>query len=286
MFHADQVFYLIAGNLRENLRESEAFAIIVKNPRLKEIHVKKAAFVMNTRLIGFLLLTSLQVSVQTFGDSNSCPHLVVAASMEEVELCQYTAPKPSVFNLTIEKGNGGEVVCLVYISKNGKPKQHSLTAETKCRLFGDYNDTYSVLLVKLEAKHTGSYICHVQTFFPPPFTASVVNRTFLHVHDFGLVPPDCHIVSFVVTWIMIGVSVFLFACLMVAVFIVCKRKQCRECDSRKKEQNGKNHSASYLPMEFIDNILEKLSEDESMHTVVNSKASTSNRYIQIIRQKT
>ncbi|XP_075687636.1 inducible T-cell costimulator [Rhinoderma darwinii] len=208
--------------------------------------LRKTVFVMNACFVGFLLLTSLQVSAQTFGKSNSCPHLVVATRMGEVELCRYSPSETSKFNLTLEKGNKGDVTCLVYTSGT-EIKLHSWTNKALCRV-QKFNGTYSVSLINLEENHADIYICRMQIFYPPPLTESIVNTTHLYVHIGH--PPACHILSFAETWVLIGVSVFLFTCFMVVLFISSKRKHCRECDARNSELT-KEHNSEYMHMASV-----------------------------------
>lgn len=210
--------------------------------------LRKTIFVMNTCLVGFLLLTALQVSAKTDGKNNSCPHLVVASRMEEVELCQYSPSQASKFNLTLEKENDKNMACLVYTSGD-ELKLHSWTDKIQCRVL-EFNNTFSVSLINLEGKHTGNYICRIQKFFPPPLGSFIVNTTHLYVNDFGVQPPACHILSFVETWVLIGVCVFLIAFLMLVLFINSKKKHCRECDTRKMELT-REHNSEYMHMASV-----------------------------------
>ncbi|XP_044160608.1 T-cell-specific surface glycoprotein CD28-like [Bufo gargarizans] len=211
----------------------------------------KIVFVMNACLGGLFLLTTLQVSGQRTESGNSFPHLVVASHMGEAELCRYSLSGTSgtfrdKFNLTLEKD--GNVVCLVYNSGT-KLKLHNWTNGTQCHI-SPFNGSFSVSLTNLAKMHTGNYICHIQTLVPPPVTHSTVNRTLLYVHDVGVQPPVCHILSFVEIWVLTGVSIFLLACFMVVLIISAKRKNCRECDARNMELT-KDHNSEYMHMASV-----------------------------------
>ncbi|XP_073501705.1 inducible T-cell costimulator [Phyllobates terribilis] len=203
---------------------------------------------MNTCLVDFFLLISLQVSVQTIGNSGSCPHLVVSSRMGKVELCRFIPPKNSAFNLTLERGNNGGVACLVYTLDNEIKLQNRID-KGQCHV-QQLNGTLSFSLNDLEKEHTDNYICRVQIFFPPPHSNFTVNRTLLYVHDFHMNPPACHILSFVETWILIGISALMFACFMAAVILSLKRKQCRECHARNMELTKEQHS-EYMHMASV-----------------------------------
>lgn len=55
-------------------------------------------------------------------------------------------------------------------------------------------------------------------------THSLVTICNVFILDFGVQPPACHILSFVETWVLIGVCVFLIAFLMLVLFINSKKK--------------------------------------------------------------
>ncbi|XP_066433529.1 T-cell-specific surface glycoprotein CD28-like [Eleutherodactylus coqui] len=198
--------------------------------------LRKTVFVMNACLFGFLLLTSFQVSVQTDGNSN-------LLSASEMEICRYSPLRNSSFNLTVEKNFNGNVVCKVYTSGT-KLKLYSSTDKAQCHLM-EFNGTFSVSLLNLEEKHSGTYTCRIENLYPPPRKNSTVNRTLLYIREF-------HLPSFMETYISIGVSIFLLLCLLVALLyiLISKRKHCRECDARNMELT-KEHASEYMHMASV-----------------------------------
>ncbi|KAM4026017.1 inducible T-cell costimulator-like [Anomaloglossus baeobatrachus] len=212
--------------------------------------LRKTVFMMSTCLVGILLFISLQVSAQTIG-KDECPHLVVASHMGKVELCRFSPPENSTFNLTLKRDNEEGVTCLVYTLDTGL-KVHSRTDKGQCHV-EKFDGTFTLSINDLEKQHADNYICHVDIFSPPPLQNFTVNRTLLYVHDYHMKPPACDILSFVETWVLIGVSVLLFACfLAVLIMMSSKRKQCRECDARNmeltKEQNSEYMHMASVPL--------------------------------------
>ncbi|XP_069841354.1 cytotoxic T-lymphocyte protein 4-like [Dendropsophus ebraccatus] len=203
---------------------------------------------MNAYLVGFLLLSLLQLSAQTTSTSSG-PHVVIASRMGKVELCRYSPKKDSVFNLTLEKGNDGTMECLVE-SLGAELKLHNWIDKAQCRIF-KFNGTFSLSLINLEEKHAGNYSCHLKSFFPPPLTNSVFNRTLLYVNvtDVAVQPPACHILSFMETWFLIGASLFLLVCFIVVLFINFQRRHCRECAARNMETT--EYNSEYMHMASV-----------------------------------
>ncbi|XP_071975720.1 uncharacterized protein [Engystomops pustulosus] len=215
----------------------------------------KTTFVMNALLVGFLLLNSLQVSGQTTENNNICPHIVVASPMAEVELCQYSTSMGSKFNLTLEKLDDRNESCLLYNS-GSELKLQNRTNKTQCHFF-KMGGTFFLSLINIEKENAGNYICYNTKIFPPPFKNSIVNRTLLYVLENSGKPSAYPIYSFVETWVLIGISVFLFVCFMVLLFISSKKKasfnqHCRECKARNieltKEQNGEYMHMASVPL--------------------------------------
>ncbi|XP_075036290.1 inducible T-cell costimulator-like [Mixophyes fleayi] len=199
---------------------------------------------MSICLVGFLLLISVQVAAQTTENSN--PHVVIASRDGEVDLCKYAPQTYSRFNLTLEKGNDGDVVCLVYTS-GPETKFHNWEDKARCR-FNESNGTISLTLIELDVKHTDSYTCRLQTFVPPPFNKSIVNKAYVYVNDFE--PPSCEVMSALVKWILIGVAVFLSTCFIVILYRYIQRKQCRECEARNLELT-KEYNSEYMHMAAV-----------------------------------
>ncbi|XP_077130829.1 inducible T-cell costimulator [Ranitomeya variabilis] len=212
--------------------------------------LRKTIFMMNTYLVGFVLLISLQVSAQTIGNREPWPHLVVSFRMGKVELCQFIPPENSTFNLTLERGDKGGVACLAY-TLNNELKLQSRTDKGQCHV-QQFNGTFSFSLIDLDKEHADKYSCRMHIFSPPPVSNLIVNRTLLYVHDFHTNSPACHILSFVETWVLIGVSTLLFACFIAAVIMSSKRKQCKECHARNmeltKEQNSEYMHMASVPL--------------------------------------
>ncbi|XP_056390335.1 cytotoxic T-lymphocyte protein 4-like [Hyla sarda] len=208
--------------------------------------LRKTVFVMNACLVGFLLLTSLQFSAHTTWN-NSCLNVVVFSRMDKVELCRYSLLNNSTFNLTLERGNDGSMECLVE-SMGTELKLHNWTDKTQCSV-STFNGTFSLSLINLKGKHSGNYACRLKKIFPPPFSNSIINRTLLYVNDFAEEPPACNILSFVETWFLIGVSLFLLACFILVLFISSKRKHCRECVARNMQLT--EHNGEYMHMASV-----------------------------------
>ncbi|XP_063788232.1 T-cell-specific surface glycoprotein CD28-like [Pseudophryne corroboree] len=199
---------------------------------------------MSLRWAGFLLMFSLPLTAQN--PETSKERVVVASRDGEVDLCQYAPPSNSRFNLTLEKGTDGDVVCVVYTS-GSQIKFYTWEDKARCR-YEELNGTFSITLTQLDTRHTDTYICHIQTFTTPPFRKSMVNKVYVYVHDFKA--PTCDVKSDLVTQILLGVGVFLSLCAIVVLYRCIQRKRCRECEARKLELNMEQNS-EYMHMAAV-----------------------------------
>ncbi|XP_068103031.1 cytotoxic T-lymphocyte protein 4-like isoform X2 [Hyperolius riggenbachi] len=100
----------------------------------------------------------------------------------------------------------------------------------------------------LQAFDTGSYTCHLEKLYPPPFEEPEI-KTCIFVFDCPDCP-DCDLTSFFLTWIMTGIAAFLFVCCIVLLCIKITKKHCKACETRTTEMT-KECNGEYMHMASI-----------------------------------
>ncbi|KAM8934098.1 inducible T-cell costimulator [Pelodytes ibericus] len=174
------------------------------------------------------------------------PNVIIAFRNGQANLsCQYTPVNDSNFNLTVLKGDNREAVCVVY-TDGMDTKFYKWEDQVSCDWRKSKDNTLGFTLLNLDTKHTNTYICHLQIFYPPPQRNHTVNETYVYIHD--STEQSC---NENIMWISIGLAIFIFLSLIGILLLLLQRKCYSKCGNSPAEVNTE-HNSEYMPMASVN----------------------------------